>query len=98
MEEQESMAVKLDNDLNNYIDKVIEKNQNYRYEHPLSEDNWEEELENVPLFMTKSPDEINPDKAPALAAMQAIKFEEDSPYAKALSYKEDGMWNIKRKL
>ena len=34
--------------------------------------------------MTKSPDEINPDKAPALAAMQAIKFEEDSPYGKSV--------------
>lgn len=42
MEEKESLAAKLDEDLNRYVDEVLEKNQNYRYAYPLSEDNWEE--------------------------------------------------------
>ncbi len=29
--------------------------------------------------MTKSPEEVDPVKAPALAAMQALKFDEDDP-------------------
>ena len=42
MAETDSLAAKLDEDLNNYIDKMLEKNKNYRYADPLSEDNWEE--------------------------------------------------------
>ena len=29
--------------------------------------------------MTKSPEDVDPEKAPGIAAMQAIKFEEDGP-------------------
>ncbi|XP_028413281.1 tetratricopeptide repeat protein 4-like [Dendronephthya gigantea] len=97
MAEKESLAAKLDEDVNIYVDKMIEKNKNYRYANPLSEDNWEEELENIPLFMTKSPEEVDPEKAPAIAAMQALKFEEDDPNTKALSYKEDGNEEFKKK-
>ena len=42
MEEKECLAVKLDKELDDYVDDVLEKNKNYRYAHPLSEDNWEE--------------------------------------------------------
>ena len=39
---KESLAAKLDEDLDNYVDNMIEKNKNYRYSQPLSEENWEE--------------------------------------------------------
>jgi hypothetical protein len=42
MAETDSLAAKLDKDLTNYMDEVLEKNKNYRYAHPLSEENWEE--------------------------------------------------------
>lgn len=42
MAEKESLAAKIDEDVNIYVNKMIEKNRNYRYAHPLSEDNWEE--------------------------------------------------------
>lgn len=42
MGEERSLAEKLDKDLNNFVDKMIEKNKDYQYSHPLSEDNWEE--------------------------------------------------------
>jgi hypothetical protein len=29
--------------------------------------------------MTKSPEEVDPEKAPGVAALQAMKFEEDDP-------------------
>ncbi|CAB3988753.1 tetratricopeptide repeat 4 [Paramuricea clavata] len=96
MAEKDSLAAKLDEDLNNYVDKMLEKNKNYKYAHPLSEDNWEEELENIPLFMTKCPEEVDPEKAPGVAAMQAMKFEEDDPDARALSYKDDGNEEFKK--
>ena len=41
-EENRSVAEKLDEDLDDFMDKMIEKNKDYRYEHPLSEENWEE--------------------------------------------------------
>ena len=96
MGEVGSLAAKMDKDLSNYVDEVLEKNKNYRYAHPLSEDNWEEELENIPLFMTKSPEEVDPEKAPGVAAMQALKFEEDDPKGRALSYKDDGNEEFKK--
>ncbi len=37
-----------------------------------------QELENIPLFMTKSPEEIDPEKAPGLAALQALKYQTES--------------------
>lgn len=38
-----------------------------------------QELEKIPLFMKNVPEEIDPEKSPALAALQAIKYELDTP-------------------
>jgi hypothetical protein len=34
-------------------------------------------MERVPLFMTKSPDDVDAEKSPALAAMQAMIYDDD---------------------
>ncbi|XP_004348952.1 hypothetical protein CAOG_02202 [Capsaspora owczarzaki ATCC 30864] len=47
-------------------------------------------MEKVPLFMTKSPDHIDPDASPALAALAAIIHEETTPDDKVEYYKEQG--------
>lgn len=35
---------------------------------------WQE-LEQIPLFMGQSPEAVDPEKAPALAALQDLKYE-----------------------
>ena len=38
-----------------------------------------QELEQIPLFMTRSPEAVDPEKSPALAALQDIKYEDQTP-------------------
>ncbi|EDO45141.1 predicted protein, partial [Nematostella vectensis] len=83
-------------ELDNYIDKMIEKNKNYKYKDRLSEETWEEEIENIPLFMTKPPEE-GKSISDSIAALQAIKYEDENPVENALSYKEEGNYEYKRK-
>ncbi|RDD42202.1 Tetratricopeptide repeat protein 4 [Trichoplax sp. H2] len=63
------------------------------------EEEWMKELQKVPLLMTEQPDEIDPETSPALAALQALKYEndEDPPEVKAVNYKDDGNFHFKRK-
>eukprot|EP00127_Corallochytrium_limacisporum_P001596 Clim_evm7s68 gene=Clim_evmTU7s68 len=62
-----------------------------RYKYHMDLDNWEEEIERHPLLMTKAPEgPIDPEKAPALAALQAIIHEEQDPNEKARWAKENG--------
>lgn len=37
------------------------------------------ELEQIPLFMTKAPETVDAEKAPALAALQDLKYELETP-------------------
>lgn len=39
-----------------------------------------QELEQIPLFMTRSPETIDPEKAPAVAALQDMKYEDQTPH------------------
>ena len=39
-----------------------------------------QELENIPLFMTRPPEVVDAESAPALAALQDIKYNEETPY------------------
>lgn len=36
-------------------------------------------MEKIPFFMTKPPDEVNPEEDIAIAAMQSLKYEEENP-------------------
>eukprot|EP00118_Oscarella_pearsei_P011290 m.74753 g.74753 ORF g.74753 m.74753 type:complete len:289 (+) comp35913_c0_seq1:96-962(+) len=70
-----------------------------RYQHGFTEENWEQEIERTPFFMTKSPDTIDPDESPALAAMQALKYDSSSDDEKTVSaLKADGNEFFRRKL
>lgn len=63
----------------------------------FTEENWEEEFEKTPAFMTKTPTQEEIDNNPALAALQAIKYEDEDPVARAEAYKEDGNYEYNRK-
>ena len=43
-----------------------------------------QELEQIPLFMTKTPDVVDPAKSPGLAALQDLKYQEGTPTGMSL--------------
>ena len=49
-----------------------------------------QELEQIPLFMSKTPSSVDPDKSPGLAALQALKYEMETAEGRANAYKEEG--------
>lgn len=49
-----------------------------------------QELEQIPLFMTKTPSTVDPDKSPGLAALQALKYETETAEGRATAHKEEG--------
>ena len=69
----------------------------HRYPNGWSEENWEKELEQHPLFMTKQPE--NDELPPVLEAMQQLKYGEDDNTKEELAqnYKEDGNRYFKAK-
>jgi len=93
---QEGLAQKLDRELDEHIDAMLEKNKAYRYTDGLSEENWEEEIKRIPLFSNEVTQE-DIDNSPELQAMQALKYESENPLESALAHKEDGNHNFQRK-
>ncbi|XP_014661985.1 PREDICTED: tetratricopeptide repeat protein 4-like [Priapulus caudatus] len=95
-EDRQKLAAKMDKELDEYIDKLASKGKS-PYKDGFSQDNWEEEMENHPAFMTR---QLNEDEElPSLvAALQALKYDEDdTPEEMALQYKDDGNVNFKAK-
>lgn len=76
-----------------YLDKI--KNE---YKDQWTEENWEEEMEKHPFFMTKMPEEGEA-LPPGVEAMQQLKWdiENETPAEKALAYKEEGNVHFKNK-
>ncbi|XP_077133722.1 tetratricopeptide repeat protein 4 [Ranitomeya variabilis] len=80
------------------MDQFMDKFQTQKYKGAFNEDNWQEEFEKIPMFMKKAPDEIDPEKAPDLACLQSMLFDNDrSPEEQAKSYKEEGNDYFKEK-
>ncbi|XP_054403886.1 tetratricopeptide repeat protein 4 isoform X2 [Pongo abelii] len=80
------------------MDSFLEKFQSQPYRGGFHEDQWEEEFEKVPLFMTRAPSEIDPRENPDLACLQSIIFDEErSPEEQAKTYKDEGNDYFKEK-
>lgn len=80
------------------MDEFMDKFKTQNYENAFSEDNWEEEFDKIPLFMKKAPEEIDPQKYPDLACLQAIIHDEDRPpEEQAKSLKDEGNAFFKEK-
>ncbi|CAH3159462.1 unnamed protein product [Porites evermanni] len=90
-------AAELDRELDEYIESLKKKADGKLRKPEVTEENWQEEFEKVPAFMTKTPTQEEIDSNPALAALQALKYEDDDPVAKAEAYKEDGNYAYKNK-
>jgi len=93
---QKGLAEKLDKELDEHIEAMLEKNKGYRYKDGLSEENFEEELRRIPLFADEITQE-DIDNSPELQAMQAIKYESEDPHEAALAHKDDGNHNFQKK-
>ncbi|KAM3838832.1 tetratricopeptide repeat protein 4 isoform 2-T2 [Vipera latastei] len=62
-----------------------------RYEGALNPTTWEQEFDQIPMFMKNPPSEINPEQNPDLACLQSIIFdEEQSSEEQAKTYKNEG--------
>ncbi|XP_077005664.1 tetratricopeptide repeat protein 4 isoform X2 [Tamandua tetradactyla] len=80
------------------MDSFLEKFQSQHYSGGFREDQWEEEFEKIPLFMKKTPSEIDPQENPDLACLQSIIFDDErSPEEQAKTYKDEGNDYFKEK-
>ncbi|XP_011667766.2 tetratricopeptide repeat protein 4 [Strongylocentrotus purpuratus] len=88
------LAEKLDQDIDEFIDNLPKS----KYKDGFSEDNWQEEFDKIPLFMTEAPENI--EDCPQLEALQQIKFasEESTREDDALMHKDDGNQWFKKKM
>ncbi|XP_068175832.1 tetratricopeptide repeat protein 4 [Antennarius striatus] len=80
------------------MDAFMDKFKTQRYKNALSEDNWEEEFDKVPMFMKTAPEEFDGISHPELSCLQAIIHDEDrTPEEKAVSLKDEGNYFFKEK-
>lgn len=93
-EDRSELVKKAQKDVEDYIANLKPK----KYEDGWPEDKWEEEMEKHPIFMSK-PLEEGEELPPMVEALQQLKYDPEfnSPIELAMSYKEDGNQNFKRK-
>ncbi|XP_071952443.1 tetratricopeptide repeat protein 4-like [Antedon mediterranea] len=87
-------AHELAQDLDAKIDAFMDTLPRKPYTDGLTEENWREEIEKIPAFMTKTDDGAT---STAIEALQALKYDEGTPEETALSYKDDGNDCFKKK-
>lgn len=86
------------NDSDDDMDGFMDKFKTQRYKNAFSESNWEEEFDKIPMFMKTAPEEIDPEKYPELACLQAIIHDEDrTPEEQAIALKDEGNSFFKEK-
>ena len=83
-----------DNEGDDLMDAFIEASS--RDTNRLTEENWEQEIEQVPLFMTK-PIDASQELSPELAAIQSLIYENEDPNESARAYKDEGTEFFKKK-
>ncbi|KAG9350924.1 hypothetical protein JZ751_024813 [Albula glossodonta] len=80
------------------MDEFMDKFTKQKYKGAFNEDNWEKEFDTIPMFMKKAPEEIDPQKHPDLACLQAIIHDDDrTPEEVAKSLKDEGNEYFKEK-
>uniref|UniRef100_A0A8C6U9L1 Tetratricopeptide repeat domain 4 n=1 Tax=Neogobius melanostomus TaxID=47308 RepID=A0A8C6U9L1_9GOBI len=86
-----------DNSDEDCMDAFMDKFKTEKYDNAFNEENWEEEFERIPMFMSEAPpDEFDSEKYPELATLQAILHDEDrTPQAEDL--KNEGNSYFKEK-
>lgn len=86
------------NDSDDGMDEFMDKFKTQRYKNAFTENNWEEEFNKVPMFMKSAPENLDPQKYPELACLQAMIHDEDRPpEEQAKSLKDEGNAFFKEK-
>ncbi|XP_006005554.1 tetratricopeptide repeat protein 4 [Latimeria chalumnae] len=81
-----------------FMDEFMDKFRSEKYKGGFKEETWEQEFENVPMFMKMAPTEINSEKNPELACLQSILFDDERPLEdQARTYKDEGNDYFKEK-
>jgi hypothetical protein len=92
-EQRKELAEKMDMDLGKYMESMEASGD--KYMDGWSADNWEQEMEQHPLFSKgyKEGEELSP----LMQGMQDLKYspDENTPEELAKNYKEDGNFNFK---
>ncbi|XP_065069415.1 tetratricopeptide repeat protein 4-like [Rhopilema esculentum] len=94
-EENSELVEQLQQEFQEHLKGVFEKNKEFKYSGGLTAENFEEEIRKVPAFINEAPTQEEIDASPALAALQALKYEETDPHECALAHKEDGNHHFK---
>ncbi|XP_056271240.1 tetratricopeptide repeat protein 4 [Pseudoliparis swirei] len=85
------MAASEQHDGDDGMDAFMDNFKIRNYKNALSEDNWQEEFDKIPMFMKEAPEEIDPQQYPELACLQALIHDQDRPPAEqAKSLKDEG--------
>ncbi|KAK2154532.1 hypothetical protein LSH36_266g03024 [Paralvinella palmiformis] len=97
-EERRELIKKMDDDLNDFIEQRRTENKasmSGALPYDKTVDELVTELKRHPAFMT----EFDPSQemSPELEGLQQLKYESDSKYSNADSYKDDGNYNFKKK-
>ena len=58
------------------LDEIYQRGRGVDWQ-PISEENWEKEIQSVPLFMTHQPSEDDVHSNPQLNALQSILYDDD---------------------
>ncbi|KAI3384931.1 hypothetical protein SNEBB_000120 [Seison nebaliae] len=91
-----SLGERLDAELDEFIESV--KNTGDNDKNKWTEENWEDEMEKYPIFMTKMPEEDD-EIPPSLEALRQLKWdEEDNDLEDQITkYREEGNFYFKHK-
>eukprot|EP00112_Aurelia_sp_Birch-Aquarium-sp1_P022659 Seg6473.2 transcript_id=Seg6473.2/GoldUCD/mRNA.D3Y31 product="Tetratricopeptide repeat protein 4" protein_id=Seg6473.2/GoldUCD/D3Y31 len=95
--ERSELSERLKKEFNEHLQNITEKNKDYKYGDVLTSENVDEKIKEIPAFMNEAPTQEEIDASPALAALQALRYEETDPQECALAHKEDGNHLFKHK-
>ena len=96
--ERRKLIDKLNKDTEEFIKAKQKKNENFKYEDGFTDENIDEILATHPAFMKTQPTLEEIENNPLLKGLQQIQYDpDDSPYDKAMAYKDDGNFQFKCK-
>lgn len=89
-DQRDSLAAKLDADLDRYMDELAANSKNAKREKPFDFDEWCKEIDQHPAFLK----ELKPDQdgqySAEVQAIQALKFDDEDPLECVIAHKEEG--------
>ena len=96
--ERRKLIDKLNKETEEFIQEKKKKNQGYKYEDCLTDENIDEYLATHPAFLKSQPTAEEIENNPLLKGLQQIQYDpDDTPYEQAIAHKKDGNFYFKVK-